>query len=122
MRRPGPHQELTDPENEKVLGTLTHRAWWKLNAKRVKARFYSLDNYDLELLDVIDVETQKPVINNPSEDLYHEAIQTSGSIQGKHREDLTKAIVGAQPQVAGVALPMQQSSDSSAKATPKKGL
>lgn len=90
-RRPS-HQELTAEENERILGTLTPRAWAKLSVLALRAEFY---NQDFE----------KAKFVKPMDRLVHEARQSSGSIRGQHRRDLVDAIQGVQDPKKGVALP-----------------
>lgn len=114
MRRPGPHEELTDPANELFLGTLTQRAWHLLNGKSVRARWYA--DYTGERI--------AKEADSISDVLFHQALQTSGSVGGAHRQDLTRAIIGAQPQALGLAVPTTASApaEPAPAPQPKRGL
>lgn len=94
--RPSAHQELTDEENERILGTLTHEAWVGLSVENIASDWYRLDT-DLEYL---------KNIKNPAEKLVHEARLSSGSIEGAHRRDLKEAIIGAVPQGGSLSVPI----------------
>lgn len=72
-------EELTDPANERILGTLTNRAWRKMARVMARAQYY---------------DTPVPV------DVLHTALQMSGSIGGDHRKDLVEAVRGA-PRIVG---------------------
>lgn len=90
QRRAG-YQELTDPDNERILGTLTSRAWGKLAVLSTRSAYY---NQKLEELGTI----------NPLDCLIHEARQSSGSIKGEHRKDLVEGIRGAQMPKQGLGM------------------
>lgn len=110
MRRPGPHEELTDPENEKVLGTLTAEAWRGLSVEAITAKWYSLD---------LDVERLVQENVNPLELLIHEARQSSGSIRGEHRKDLKEAIIGAPVSTTSLSLPPATSQADASSEAPR---
>lgn len=95
--RPQAHQELTDEENEKILGTLTHETWVGLSVEIVASEWYRLDT-DLSYLDEIDV--------SPATRLIHEARLSSGSIGGEHRKDLKEAIIGAPASATNLSVPI----------------
>lgn len=113
MRRPGPHEELTDPENENILATLTPRAWRLLNHKAVKAKFYS--DYEGTLI--------AKEVDSLSDILFHQVLRTSGSIGGEHRKDLKDAIMGARPQTLGLGVSVAQQAESaeSESGKPRRG-
>lgn len=75
MKTPkSPYQEVTDAENEKILGTLTGKAWSKMSRALGRAKYYG---------------------STIGGDILHDALQMSGSIGGKHRQSLVDAIQGA---------------------------
>ena len=97
MKRRDPHhKELTNPENEKFIGTLTPRAWAKLTVLATRADFYGLNVEELREL------TKKGV--DPVSFLLHEARQSSGSILGEHRKDIVEALKASSEGKEGVGL------------------
>lgn len=132
MRRPGAHEELTDPENEKVLGTLTPEAWRGLSVEAVAAKWYAnqvavarasqewhpLNPWRVE--EVSGLPARPEQRENPLASLIHEARQSSGSIRGEHRKDLKDAIIGAPQQTVGLSVPVQEPVKAEA-GQPKRG-
>lgn len=96
MMRPNPTQELTDEENERILGTLTHEAWVGLSVEAIAADWYDLDT-DLSAL------LKKKA---PSVALVKEARISSGSIEGAHRRDLKEALIGAPQAQSNLSVPI----------------
>lgn len=78
-RNRAPIEELTKPENEKINGTLTPRAWAKLSVLEARAKFYAPG------MDPAKVE-------HPMAGLIHTARQSSGSVRGEHRKDLVEGM------------------------------
>lgn len=132
MPLPGPHVELTDPENERFLGTLTHRAWHLLNARHQRSKFFKPEFYDLDQITCDNHKEGCPSkcpklvsslrdLLSLSPGLFHDAIQTSGSIRGEHRRDLKDAIIGAPHVAAGYAVQDPEREEQKAAAR-KRGL
>jgi hypothetical protein len=107
FRRAGAHEELTDPKNERILGTLTPRSWAKLAVLDARSKFY---NAELEPEEIV----------HPMEGLIRTAIQSSGSIRGEHRKDLVDAIKGASPQTVGLSVGQAPGAAASAPVAEKK--
>lgn len=93
MPAPG-YQELTDPENERILGTLTHRAWVGLSVEDIASDWYTLDP-DLKYL--LKAE-------NPLSKLVETARFSSAAINGEGRKDLTQALVGSPQQSSSLTV------------------
>ncbi|MHB8585234.1 MAG: hypothetical protein ACYDDF_05285 [Thermoplasmatota archaeon] len=100
MKPSGPHLELTDPENKRILATLTSQGWHLLNGRLMRAKFFAPEFWDLSKV----TEDQIRDLLGLSRDLYEEAIQTSGAIGAGHRKDLTDAIRGSQATTGGVTI------------------
>lgn len=94
--RPNPTQELTDEENERILGTLTHEAWVGLSVEAISADWYDLDT------DLSALLKKKP----PSSALVKEARISSGSIEGNHRRDIKEALIGAPQGQSNLSVPI----------------
>lgn len=136
MRRPGPHEELTDPENERVLASLTPDTWRGLSAELVAALWFRLapsESVGVKRASRVwhparpwteeEVTGLGHLLETESllELLIHEARQSSGSIRGEHRRDLKEAIIGA-PKVGAIGLSAQSSEPAAPSSTsaPKK--
>lgn len=82
------HEDLVDPERERVLATLTPRAWAKLSVLEARSQWYSMTPEEIVAKDF-----------DPMDEVLHTARQSSGSIGGQHRRDIVDAMrVSTQPQ------------------------
>jgi hypothetical protein len=91
------HEDLVDPDRERVLGTLTSKAWAKLSYLEARSKWYSMTPQE-----IADLEY------DPMDEVLHTARQSSGSIGGAHRRDLVEAMrVSSQPQT-GLSLQVGQ--------------
>ncbi|MHB8586440.1 MAG: hypothetical protein ACYDDF_11485 [Thermoplasmatota archaeon] len=126
MRPHGAHQELIEPENEKVLGTLTHRAWHLLNTRHMRALFFQPQTYFLDITDPQDPryvpEEHLRDLLSLSPRLFHDTLQSSGSIGGQHRADLRDTLK-APTLAAGLEIPNDSNdSGSNRDKSPQRGL
>lgn len=87
--------DLIDPDNTDVLGTLTSEAWRGLAVEEIAADWYDLD----------DSPERLAGRTAPLRNLISKARRTSGSVKGKHREDLRDAIIGSPAQSVGFSVP-----------------
>lgn len=96
-RRKAPHETLVDPELQRILGTFTFPGWKAFAVLEARAKFFDLKNDPMNL-------------KHPLAGLIDTARQSSGSIDGEHRKDITEALKAAQPAPAiGLTLPSGQS-------------
>lgn len=103
-----PHRELTDPENDLVLGTLSHQTWIGLAVEEINADFYRLGNPRNYFRDVGKIRPQAQVGEkvDVGERLIHIARLSSASLNGEGRKDLTAAIVGSPQQSSSLSIPI----------------
>lgn len=106
----GAHEELTSKENERILGTLTNAFWRKVNVLRQRAEMFELvkevpPEYSGRWFPGVQWPWDASKFTmNVTKEIVHEAIQTSGAIGGKHREDLKDAVQGVKLANVGLAL------------------
>ncbi len=79
-----PHQEITSEDNERILGTLTARAWARWQVTAARKEFFE---------------------DHAGENVLRRALQSSGAIGGEHRRDLVEAIQGAKPAPMAITVP-----------------
>lgn len=98
------YQELTDPANVNVLGTLTPRGWRHLNVMRVRSEVLGLDFDEASLRRRLLGETEDGEAL-PTVALVESAFETSGAMGGEHRKDLKEALIGAPVHAFGFGVP-----------------
>lgn len=102
-----PYEELTDKKNERILGTFTHRGWARISMAQARALYIEVVGGAEDLDDLVDRIHAFDTENGrlvPFEQVLHFALQSSGSIGGRHREDLRDAVQGMRPGKAGLVL------------------
>lgn len=123
MRRGVAHQELTTPENQKILGTWTSGTWRGFAVEMIAAEWYTLraESVGGELRPWHPSRPWTPEevglkhlmdFDSPLRDMLTEGRLTSGAIGGEHRRDLKEALIGGKPSSVPLvgALPVQAES------------
>lgn len=119
---------MTDSQNEPFLATLTPKAWRALAVKRARLAFFRPGLTGAALRAHLKAAiTADPLgqgaTANPAHTLFHQAMLTSGAVGGKHRDDLTRALIGAPEQTAGLGSPPQaQPPPQQVEVKPRRGL
>jgi hypothetical protein len=111
VKRKASYQELTSRENDEINADLTRRSWGLFSVVDLRAQRAEIlellpatysEPYDPENPPVVDAALLAK-IENHLRALITIARRTSGSIDGKHRADITEAVKNQAPVIAGVA-------------------